>query len=205
MPPKWLQPGVWHASSVWRRPTSTERPGRHVMWWVGIKWCVLRLASLPAATRAALPRPAVAGMPGCRRWAWGGVVMLTGADSLGGSSAGGYIVSSCSRTIHGLGGQFGPNILPIRSKVLPGNLCICSRFDCNASSNRYGPDTRRPLPYKLRLRTNRTGKLGLASVFAEVFRELHTLSISASLNYTQAINEARRSFLFLSGSLLIQP
>lgn len=79
-------------------------------------------------------------------------------------------------------GQFGPVFLPvIRPQIPSGNDAVRRTLNIDASGNRHRADQLRPLPHQLRLRTHCKSQLGLAAMFGEVFRELHTRIISDAL------------------------
>ena len=116
-----------------------------------------------------------------------------------------YKISSCLRSVGEGWGQFWPVFLPVvRAHFYARNLAARSAFNGDTSRNWYWANLGRPLPDQLRLRTNGPGQFGLAAMSRKISGELHSFSISESLNKMQAGFEARRSFSFLSVSLPIE-
>lgn len=117
-----------------------------------------------------------------------------------------YRLRSCLSTIGGRCGQFWPNVLPVVwTQVFSAHNAASGALDSDAALNGNCTHARRPLPNKLRLRTNGSCQFGLAAVRRKISGELHCASISDTLNYTQALYEACRSFSKISGTLLICP
>lgn len=83
----------------------------------------------------------------------------------------------------GLVCELGPDLVPImRTQILARNTSTGCPLNCDTSLNGNGAYLRRPLPYELRLRSYGTGQFSFASVGGKISRQLHGVSISASLN-----------------------
>ena len=116
-----------------------------------------------------------------------------------------YGFSSCMRSIGGGLCQFWPILMPVcRAQVFAGYVPTCCQLNRQATAYRDRPNTSGPLPYKLWLGVNCAGQPGLTAVQGKISGELHSFSISDSLNQMQAKNEAWRIFFNLSASLLIK-
>lgn len=120
-----------------------------------------------------------------------------------GERAGGHLRERCGLRICRVGALQSQDIpRDIRTKVFAANGPTGCALDFRASLCRNAPDSARPLPYQLRLATDRGGNSGLpASALIDVFGEVH----GGHLKRAASFNQAQRLLPLLSTALAIEP